>query len=295
MLKERGTRLLFFLLKIVSYITPKFIKVTIAKRIANILYKKHKKYYKIAKINLDFIYNDSLTNAKKELIIKDMFYNLVQNIGSFIENQNISKERLLKKVTFINEDILLKANKSGKPIVFVTAHYSNWEILPLAISAKYTPLTGIGRALKQPYLDKILRENRERFGIDMIEKSGAMREMIKVVKKRKPIGLLVDQSLEGVVVDFLGKNASHTTSAALLAHKYDTITIPCFITRVGFEKYEATFYDPIKVDKSHSMESYILQHTQKQAKITEEIIKKEPSQWLWIHRRWKREYPEIYS
>jgi KDO2-lipid IV(A) lauroyltransferase len=93
----------------------------------------------------------------------------------------------------------------------------------------------------------------------------------------------------------MGKRASHTTSAALLAYKYGASVIPCFIKRVGFEKYEATFFDPINVDKSLNMDEYILQHTQKQAKITQEFINTSPAQWLWIHRRWKREYPQIYK
>ena len=294
MIKNRVSHLSFLLLKNISKILPNTVKKYIAKLLGYSFYKLHKRYYHIAKVNLDFIYEDKLTNEQKESIIKEMFYNLAQNFGSFIENQGISKEKLLNKVTFKNDDIFIKALKGDRPIVFITAHYSNWEILPLAIAAKYHPLVGVGRALKQDWLDSILKKNREQFGIEMIDKNGAMKEMVKIVKEKKPIGLLVDQSLEGVVVDFMGKRASHTTSAAILAYKYNAIVIPCFIKRVGFEKYEATFYEPIDVDRDKSKEEFILEHTQKQAHITQKIIEKSPSEWLWIHRRWKREYPQIY-
>ncbi len=294
MIKNRVSHLSFLLLKNISKILPNTVKKYIAKLLGYSFYKLHKRYYHIAKVNLDFIYEDKLTNEQKESIIKEMFYNLAQNFGSFIENQGISKEKLLNKVTFKNDDIFIKALKGDRPIVFITAHYSNWEILPLAIAAKYHPLVGVGRALKQDWLDSILKKNREQFGIEMIDKNGAMKEMVKIVKEKKPIGLLVDQSLEGVVVDFMGKRASHTTSAAILAYKYNAIVIPCFIKRVGFEKYEATFYEPIDVDRDKSKDEFILEHTQKQAHITQKIIEKSPSEWLWIHRRWKREYPQIY-
>jgi KDO2-lipid IV(A) lauroyltransferase len=294
MIKDKSAYIAFFILQKVSLIMPKAIKIAIAKTLAYLFYKFHKRYYLVARKNLDFIYQDSLTSNQKEQIIKDMFFNLAQNFGSFIENQGITKKRLLQKVTFKNENIFIDALRGNRPIVFITAHYSNWEILPLSIAAKYHPLVGVGRALKQPWLDSILKKNREQFGIEMIDKKGAMRQMVKVVKSKKPLGLLVDQNLEGVVVDFMGKRASHTTSAAILAYKYDAIVIPCFITRVEFERYEATFYEPIEIEKSENMDEYILKHTQKQAKITEDIIKNSPSQWLWIHRRWKREYPNIY-
>jgi len=295
MIKDKSIYLLFIILQKLSLILPKSIKIALAKALAYLFYKFHKRYYKVAKINLDFIYEDSLTNSQKEQIIKDMLFNLAQNLGSFIENQSISKEKLLQKVTFKNDKIFLDALKGDRPIVFITAHQSNWEILPLAIAAKYHPLVGVGRPLKQKSLDTILKKNREQFGIEMIEKSGAMRHMVRVVKSKKPLGLLVDQNLEGVVVDFLGKRASHTTAAAILAYKFNAIVIPCFINRVGFEKYEATFLEPIEVEKSNNIEEYILEHTQKQAIITGDFIKKYPSQWLWIHRRWKREYPNIYK
>jgi KDO2-lipid IV(A) lauroyltransferase len=291
-MKDRIFYYLFLILNKLSLITPKFLKIYIAKALAFLFYKFHKKYYNVAKANLDFVY-PNLTNNQKEQIIKDMFFNLAQNFGSFIENQNATKQRILKKVTFKNEEILLNALKSKKPIVFITGHFSNWEILPLAIAAKYTPLVGIGRALKQPWLDSILKKNREQFGIEMIEKHGAMRSMIKAIKQNKVIGLLVDQNLEGEIVKFFNKDARHSSAAAILAQKFDAIVIPCFIKRVGFERYEATFYEPIVVDKDNK--NFIKEHTQKQADITEKIIRQNPSQWLWIHRRWKYKYPQIYK
>ena len=293
--RDRVAEIAFFTLKKVATIMPIFLKKAIAKFIAYLFYKFHKRYYKVAKANIDFIYEEKLTPKEKEQLIKDMFYNLAQNFGSFIENQGITKDRLLKKVTFKQEEILLNALKSGRPIVFITAHYSNWEILPLAISAKYAPLTGVGRPLKQPWLDKILKRNREQFGIEMISKKGGMRSMIKTVKSNRLLGLLVDQHLPGEIVKFFGRDVQHTTAAALLARKFNAIVIPCFITRVGFEKYEATFYEPIEIEKTDNLEKDILNHTQKQATITQKVIEKSPHEWLWIHRRWKAKYSHIYK
>ena len=294
-IKEFFAASAFWSLKVVSQILPKRTKLSIAKGLALLIYRYHKHYYLIARTNLDFIYQERLSSNKKEQIIKDMFFNLAQNLGSFIENQNISKERLLEKVTFKNDKILLDAIASNRPIIFITAHQSNWEILPIAISAKYQPLVGVGRPLKQPWLDKVLKKNRQQFDIEMISKHGAMIKMVKTVKAKKLLGLLVDQNLEGIEVEFFGKKTIHTHTAAILALKYDAIVIPAFITRIDFEKYEATFYEPITIEKSGNEEQDIINHTQKQAAITQKVIEQSPHEWLWIHRRWKQTYPEIYD
>ncbi len=294
-MKEKSAKLFFKLLKVLSYILPPFLKDKIAKFIAYTFYRFHKRYYKVAKVNLDFIYGDSLSSSQKEEIIKGVFLNLAYNLGSLIENQNIKKDKLLKKVTFKNEKILLNAIKQQRPVVLITAHQSNWEILSLAISAKFKPLVIVGRPLKQEWLNSALKNSREQFGTKLISKKGGMRAMLKVAKEKKILGLLVDQNLPGESVEFFGKKASHTTAAALLARKYNAIVIPCFTKRVGFEKYEAVFCKPIEIEKSNDFMKDILIHTQKQAKITEEFIRKNPHEWLWIHRRWKKFYPEIYK
>jgi len=294
-MRDKITEQTFNILKLIGTAFPVFIKKAIAKFIAYLFYKFHKKYYRVAKSNLDFIYGSSLSYKEKEQFIKKNFYHLTQNFGSFIENQGITKERLLEKVEFIDDYIFKEALNSGRAVVLITAHLGNWEILPLAISAKYQPLVGVGRKLKQPWLDRVLRKNREQFGIEMVDKNGGMRAMVKVVRDKKLLGLLIDQSLPGVDVEFFGKKVSHTTAAALLARKFNALVVPCFIERVGFEKYKATFYEAIEMERTDNIEKDILFHTQKQAKITEEVIKRYPEQWLWIHRRWKKHYLDIYE
>ncbi len=283
----------FITLNKISKATPKSIKVAFAYTFSNLWYYLHLNYRQRVFANLNFIFPD-MPKSEKQKIAKGVFLNLIHNLGSFIENFQASKELLEKKVTFYNDKILKDALNQDKPIIFLTAHYSNWEILPLAIAAKYRPLIGVGRPLNQPNLNKILLEAREQFGIKMVSKFGATKELLKALKQKKIVGLLMDQNLGGIEVDFFGKKTIQATTIAALAYKFDAIVIPCFIKRVGFEKYEAKFYEPIRVDVKDEKE-FIKEHTQKEAKIIEEVIKEDLSQWLWIHRRWKETYPEIYK
>jgi KDO2-lipid IV(A) lauroyltransferase len=122
--------------------------------------------------------------------------------------------------------------------------------------------------------------------------------MITVLKNNRMLGLLVDQNTsknEGILVDFFGKSVRHTPSAAILARRFDALIIPAFITTDDYSDYKITFYEPIKTEKTEDKDKDILDSVQKQAKITEDIIREKPEAWFWLHKRWKNQFEECYK
>ena len=288
----------FYCFKFMIWITPKSVILVFAKGLANILYMLDKKHRKIAKVNLDLAYENRISDEEKIIIIKKTYLNLILLLVDFVRNQGISKKDLLHKVIFENETVLLDALKENKKIILITAHYGNWELLPLSIAAKFGPLTGVGRKLDSDAMDKILSTNREQFNIEMLDKQGAMREMINVLKENRMLGLLVDQNTsanEGILVDFFNKPVRHTPAAAILARRFDAVIIPAFITTENHQHYKITFYEAIKTDKTEDKDKDIFESVQKQAKITEQIIKQKPEEWFWLHQRWKNQFEEWYK
>jgi len=288
----------FYSFKFFIWIIPNVVMVYIAKGLAVFIYTIDKKHRKIAHVNLDLAYGDTLPNEQKEKIVKATYLNLMLLLIDFIKNQGISKEDLLEKVTFENETVLEDALKNDQKIILMTAHYGNWELLPLSIAAKFGPLTGVGRKLDSNVMDQILNKNRQQFDIEMLDKKGAMRDMISVLKNNRMLGLLVDQNTsenEGILVDFFGKPVRHTPAAAILARRFDALIIPAFITTNDYSHYKITFYEPIETDKTEDKDKDISDSVQKQAKITEEIIRKKPEEWFWLHKRWKNQFEERYN
>jgi KDO2-lipid IV(A) lauroyltransferase len=270
----------------------------IVKGLALFIYTVDKKHRKIAHVNLELAYGDRISNEQKEKIVKASYLNLLLLLADFIKNQGISKEELLEKVTFENETVLSNALKNDKKIILITAHYGNWELLPLSLAAQFGPLTGVGRKLDSNAMDQILNKNRQQFDIEMLDKKGAMRDMISVLKHDRMLGLLVDQNTsenEGILVDFFGKPVRHTPAAAILARRFDALIIPAFITTDDHFHYKITFYEPIETDKTEDKDKDISDSVQKQAKITEEIIRKKPEEWFWLHKRWKNQFEERYN
>ena len=288
---------LFYCFRFLIWLLPDRVMYVVMKGLAFLVYKIDKKHRKIAQVNLDLAYGDTLSQKEKESIIKGVYLNLLLLLVDFIKNQGISREKLMQKVSFKNEEILADALKEGRKVILVTAHYGNWELLPLSIAAKFGPLTGVGRKLDSPAMDEILNRNRQQFDIEMLDKKGAMKSMIQVLKENRMLGLLVDQNTaekEGVLVDFFGKPVRHTPSAAILARRFDALIIPAFITSDRYPHYTITFHDPIVTEKTEDKEGDILRSVQRQADITEEVIRKKPEEWFWLHQRWKNQFEERY-
>lgn len=289
---------LFYTFRFITLYTPKCIMDFILKSGAIFFYTIDKKHRKIAKANLDLTYEDKISEDEKINIIKGCYKNLIYTLADFIRNQGATKEEVLNKVSFKNEDLLTSLIKQNRKIIIMTAHYGNWELLSLAIAAKLTPLSIVGRDLESEVMNKILTKNREQFDVELLSKSGAMKGMLTALKKNRPVGILVDQNTkneEGILIDFFGKKARHTPSAAVLAKKFDAVIIPAFIKSMDNESYEIEFYESFEVANSEDKEKDILECVQKQADITEEVIKSKPNEWFWLHKRWKNQYEHIYK
>ncbi|WP_456393268.1 lipid A biosynthesis lauroyl acyltransferase [Nitratifractor sp.] len=250
-----------------------------------------------ARVNLDIAFGDTLDASEKKRIILRTYQNLFHLTLDTILNQGASHEAILSKVSFENPQILEDALASDRPIIFMTAHYGNWELGTLAIAAHFTPIHVVGRPLDWAWADRILTATREQFGIKAIPKKQAMKPMLQALKNRIPVGLVVDQNTsdrDGILVDFFGKKVRHTPAAALLARKTDALVIPVFSRTDDFRHWTITFYPPISVDRSSDIDEDIRRHVQAQAEITEKVIRQKPDEWFWLHQRWKNQYEELY-
>ncbi len=256
------------------------------------------KHRSIIMTNLNLAYENTLSLAQKEAIMKAAYRNLAFNGADFVRNYPTTKEAVLKKVRFENEDIMQKVLKSKRPIIFQTGHYGNWELISLALAARYGALSGIGRPLDSPTMDRIVRTNREQLDIEMIDKKGAMRPMLKAVKEGRNVGLLVDQNTSqeaGIIVSFFGKNVRHTPAASIIARRVNGLIVPVFITTNDHVFYTLSFHEPIEVANTENMEQDILEATQAQANVLEAVIRAKPEEWFWFHRRWKGEHKSVYG
>lgn len=289
---------LFFLASRLFRLLPPKVLLGLAKAIGALLARLDNKRGKDAMANLNFAYGESLSQEEKERIIKRCYVSLVYNVFDFLRLGVMSQEELLSSLEVESEEPIQRVLQEGRPVIIVTAHYGNWELASLFIGLRYVPLTVVGRLFDDAVIDEMIFKTRERFGITLVNKNGAMRELVRALKAGRNLGIVVDQNTsdqEGILVDFFGKRVRHTPSASILARRFGAYILPAFVkSSEDYTRHTICFDEPFLVERSEDMERDILEATQRQAQATEKIIREKPDDWFWFHRRFKNQYEEIY-
>jgi len=261
------------------------------KGLAWFAYMVSAKHRKIIQGNLDLAFQPPLGDKEKKEIGVHAFMNLIDTVFGIIRRDGMHTDEVLENVSFEGEEIIEKYQKEGKNFILVTGHYGNWELLSQSIAIKFNlTLVGVGRKLDSDLMDKVLKENRERFNVEMVYKKGAMKGCIKSINEGKIIGILTDQGIrknQSIEVDFFGRRASHTPLASILSRKFDLDLLPAYISTEDYKHYRVKIYNPIKALKTDVKEEDLATLTQAQADIMEQVIKEDPKQWFWMHKRWK--------
>ncbi|MCK9257410.1 MAG: lipid A biosynthesis lauroyl acyltransferase [Sulfurospirillaceae bacterium] len=279
---------IFYVFKALVSVLPFWVLKKLLYIVADTARFFNKKHRRIIRKNLDLAFGETISEEEKKRIIKACYRNLALNGADFIKNQNSTKEKILSKVTFANEEIMLEAIKTKKPIIAQAAHYGNWELLGLTIAAKFGAASVVGRALDSRVMDKILSKNREQFDVELIDKKNALRPMMRALNQRRILGILVDQRAgnDGIEVEFFGRKTSHIHAASILARKMDALIVPMFIRTDDHKHFTITFHTPIETPKTTNMEEDIFLATQAQANAIEKTIREKPDEWFWFHKRW---------
>ena len=288
----------FYTLKFLIFILPSSLQNLLAKFLAFAFMKLKKKRFHIVMTNLDLAFGETKSKEEKLEIAKKCYYNFAKYLGiNFILNQNTTKQKILKQVVFKNEHFLLDAMKSGRPIIVTTAHFGQWEIFPLAVAAHFGPSSVLGRRLDSSVMDKILRANRVQFDVELIDKDGGAKDILKALKARRIVGILVDQNTapkDGIKVQFFGKDVLHTPAASVLAQKTNALIINAFIYQKGENLNEICFEEPIDIS-TFDKEDAVQKVTQMQCSACEEMVRARPEEYFWFHQRFKRFYENEYK
>jgi KDO2-lipid IV(A) lauroyltransferase len=179
-------------------------------------------------------------------------------------------------------------------MIFMTAHFSNWELAAHFLGKHGQPMLVVGREGNNRQIDQVFTMPlRQIYGNQAVSKKKAMMAMIKALKKGGNIGILIDQKSGehgSVKVDFFGREAETTTSVALLKLKFDPLVVPVFVPRQKDGRYKVIIQDPIdyRADEADTEEEKSALMTARYSDVIEAMIKEYPAQWFWMHDRWRR-------
>jgi KDO2-lipid IV(A) lauroyltransferase len=183
-----------------------------------------------------------------------------------------------------------KARSRGKGLIFLTGHCGNWELVALAYSRIFkASMSVVARRQNNPYLNEMVEKMRMHYDNLVIYKDQAMRNMISVIRKNGTIGLLVDQAVfpeEGSLIQFLGRPAWASKAPVVLARKTGVAILPSFIHREG-TRHVITIY-PECVFEGDDSDDGMARNVKQYSEYIERFIIAHPTNWYWLHRRWKR-------
>ena len=228
-----------------------------------------------------------------ETIIRKNFMNLGRSFIEVIKIYYGLGEKIIRSVSVEGLEHFKTAQSRGKGILLLSGHCGNWELLAIAISLKISSVAGIARPINNPYVNKIVERVRRKYGNEVIYKKGALKTIIKKLKNNEYVGILMDQAVipeEGYVLDFLGRGAWTTKTPAVIVRKTGAAVIAGFIHRTA-AGHIITAYPEVELSGNNDKEEAVKEDTAKFSSYIENYIKEHPTEWLWIHRRWKRVKP----
>ncbi|HAR46629.1 MAG: hypothetical protein A2X56_03105 [Nitrospirae bacterium GWC2_57_13] len=211
---------------------------------------------------------------------------------SLLELMVMTPRRLERSVRFEGLDNLEHALQQGKGALFYTGHIGNWELLGAAVGRSF-PLSAVAVPIVPENVNDLLLELRARFGIKTILRGrpGASRELIRIFRENRILGMLIDQDtdVESAFVDFMGRPAWTPTAAASIALKFGAAVLFGYIRRDQDGHHVVTIEGPLVLTRTGNEEQDIVTNTAQFTRKIEEAVRRYPEQWVWMHRRWRRQ------
>jgi KDO2-lipid IV(A) lauroyltransferase len=282
------TRLILFLFGI----APRRFGRAVLNSLATVVYTLDATHRRIAETNLTIAFPE-LDRSNRRRIARQSFRNVAQNLLEVAKLGSLNRDNIGSLVRY-DPDCGLNnfeaAQALGKPILYLTGHFSAWELLPAAHALYGHPLSFVTRPLDSAPLEKYLTRVRQASGNVVISKRNAVRHILELLKRGESVGILMDHNtitLEGEFIDLFGLPAPTTTGLALLALRTGATVLPGYLTPMRQARYWIKFLPPLELIRTGDMERDILENTRMFNRVIEGIVRDQPESWLWGHKRWK--------
>ncbi len=230
-----------------------------------------------------------LSAAQRRRLGRASFLHQGTNLTECLAMLSMSRERLEELIDVEGWEQVAAAQAAGRPILILSAHCGNWELLAALANCRGLGMEVVARSLDASQLNELLLGLRARFGTRTIERSspGAARQLLKVLRNGRALGMLIDQDtrVAGVWVPFFDHPAYTPVGAAKIALKRQAAVFPSFIERLADGRHHLRFHPALDLPSDPTAATAVM------TRAIEEQIRRCPEQWVWMHRRWRRQPP----
>ena len=273
--------ILFFIFKIIGYKNAS----NLGEKIGKIFGPFFRSSLKVKK-NLENS-NIGNSNEERERIVKDMWGNYGRIFADYMYIKNFRNENLFKNIEVVGENILGEIKNEKEPVIFISGHFNNFELMALYLEKSGIDLAAIYRPLNNKFLNPLMEKIRIQYICKKQIKKGisGTKEILKHFKNGTSIAIMIDQRVsEGIKSKFFNNEALTTTIPAQFVKKFKCKIVPVYIERKNKHQFLLEILRPISFSKDENIESI----TMNLNKVLEELIRRKPDQWIWTHNRWKQ-------
>jgi KDO2-lipid IV(A) lauroyltransferase len=263
---------------------PRRLFLAFSNFLGGLAFRFARTHRRVALANLDLAFGGTMTEEKKRAVALASFRACFRGILDFAWFSRNTASRLEQLFRF---DDSFEIYRRLSPVIVVTAHFGNWELLGQAGALDGHPAVSVAAMLPNEWINRFVTKLRERNGLVIIPREGAIRVLLKTLREGGRVALVMDQNTRlsegGVFVRFFGKPVSMSPAAALLSVRTGAPIVPVFSLTLPDGSYRGYVGPVLRPGADGS----VMDLNQRIAGSFEAEIRKHPEQWLWMYRRWK--------
>jgi KDO2-lipid IV(A) lauroyltransferase len=264
-----------------------------ARFLAAVLYRVDRRHRDVGLENLKMAFGDRYTEVERDQIVRGVYQHFCMVLMEILHiPRKLHLTTWRERITLVGHEKVVDRLLRGGPLIMLTGHFGNWEMAGYLFGVFGFPSNSVARTLDNPYLDRFLRTFRKRTGQKMISKTGGYDQMLDVLRSGGVLSFLADQDAgqNGLYVEFFGRPASTHKAIALLALAHNAPIIFGYARRIGPGfRYEVGCSEIIEPSEWTGTADDVRLLTQRYTSALETIIRRDPDQYLWLHRRWKHQ------
>ena len=238
----------------------------------------------------NYAFDTKMTPKEANAFNKKLFANIATNTADLFRATGYNKkEDYHRWIDYEGWHHLENAFQEGNGVVILTCHMGAFDLVGRILAVQY-PTNIIVREHRNPKLNDLLMQNRTKLGAKVFYSGDSMLKVVRLLNKGEIVIILIDQDIarmKGVFVDFFGKQAYTPIGATWLALNTKAKVVPMTIRQKRDYRHQVTVCQPIPVTKTGNKEQDLLENTARFSKSLEDLIKQDPAQWTWMHRRWR--------
>ena len=231
----------------------------------------------------------NIDEAAAKRMVMASFVNLAQNVLEILYMPHLNKDNFRDYITIEHLERLTSALAEGKGVVILTGHIGTWEWLSPSFTFSGLPVTAIAKPQPNEQYTRVLNDLRATCGQEIFSRGTS--ELLaagRALKQGKILGFLADQDAGpgGAFIEFLGRTASTPMGPAVFSRKFGSPVVPAFILRQSDGRHKVIVGEAMRYEDHGDTDKDLLDFTIKMTKIVDNIIRENPTQWIWFQKRW---------